>query len=44
MAVLLLLGHNWSKNETWFLTNKQQHSLETKIRKTMNFHRKDYPN
>ena len=43
MAVLLLLGHNWLKNETWFLTNKQ-HSLETKIRKTMNFHRKDYPN
>lgn len=33
-VALLFLGHNWLNNETWFLIQKQQHSLKTKTRVT----------
>lgn len=26
-VLLLFLGHNWLKNETWYLIREQKHSL-----------------
>ena len=37
-VVLLFLGHNWLKNETWNLNEKTQHSLRAKTTATNEFY------
>ena len=43
MVILMILGHKWLENETWYLTQKIQDSLETKKKKQMNFATKCCP-
>ena len=43
MFILLILGHNWLGNQTWYSTQKIPYSFETKKKKQMNLARKCYP-